>query len=169
MKRKTSSRTKRFPRKPAAGARLRELWKTPEFRERMHQRNLKTAEMRKQDPERFSRAGVPDGMRRRHAVKARAKAYAAAERFIKRMEDEGQLPVAPEAGSEEQMAKEALREAYMMAVMPVAFKDKLAAIRTVLEWTKSKPASTQKIDLTSDQLLEAALQEMKNHEREHGD
>jgi hypothetical protein len=36
-------------------------------------------------------------------------------------------------------------------------------MRTVLEYTKSKPASTQKIDLTSDQWLEAAVKEMKDN------
>lgn len=161
-KRKTSSRTKRFPRKPAAGARLRELWKTPEFRERMRLRNEWREVLRKQDPERFSRAGVPDGMRRRHAVKARADASAAAERFIKRMQDDDMLPV-PAPGSEEEMAQTALKEAYTMAVMPIAFKDKLAAIRTVLEYTKSKPATSQKIALSSDEWLEAAVQEMKKN------
>jgi len=162
MKRKRSSRTKRFPKKPAAGKRLKELWQTEEFRERMRQRDIKAAAMRKLDPERFSRAGVPDGMRRRHAVKARAQAEAAAERFIKRMQDNGDLPI-PVPGSEEEMAQAVLKEAYTMAVMPIAFKDKLGAIRTVLEYTKSKPASMQKIDLTSDQWLEAAVQEMKKN------
>jgi hypothetical protein len=162
MKRKTSSRTKRFPRKPAAGARLKELWQTPEFREKMRQRDIKRLAMQKQDPIKFSRTGVPDGMRRRHAVPARAQAEAAAKRFIKKMQNEDILPI-PEPGSEEAMAQAALKEAYAMAVMQGDDRTRIAAIRTVLEWTKAKPASTQKINLTSDDWLEAAVQEMKKN------
>jgi hypothetical protein len=165
-KRKTSSRTKRFPRKPAAGQRLKELWQTPEFRERMRQRNRDLAERMKTDPEfrlRCTRVGVPDGYRRRHMERLRPEARAAAERFIKRMEDEGQLPQVTVPGSDEEMAKEVLKEAYMLAVLPGDQRERLAAMRTVLEYTKSKPASTQKIDLTSDQWLEAAVKEMKDN------
>jgi hypothetical protein len=166
MKRKTSSRTKRFPRKPAAGQKLKELWQTPEFRERMKQRDRDRVERMKTDPEfhmRCTRVGVPDGYRRRHIERMRPDAQAAAERFIKRMEDEGQLQKVTIPGSDEDMAKEVLKEAYVMAVLPGDRRERLAAMRTVLEYTKSKPASTQKIDLTSDQWLEAAVKEMKDN------
>jgi hypothetical protein len=72
--------------------RLKELWQTPEFQEKMRLRNEKVAELRKLDPAKFNRHGVPDGMRREQVEPLWDRARELADRFIKIMKDKGELP-----------------------------------------------------------------------------
>src|SRR5262245_34742024 len=66
--RKKSPRTTGAPRATkATSARLKELWATPEFREKMKKRDQARIAAAKHNPTRFSRYGVPDGMRRSEA------------------------------------------------------------------------------------------------------
>jgi hypothetical protein len=163
--RKTSPRTKGSHPKPGASSKLKEMWanpdKYPEFHEKMRLRNEKREQMRRDDPTKFTRQGVPDGMRKRDAVVQWERANALADRFIKIMQDKGELPsvevdaevmdeiranvVVPD--NDAAMATEALREAFVLAVGPSNMKIKIQAINTVLNFTKSKPESKSKLTL----------------------
>src|SRR5215472_1423298 len=66
--RKKSPRTTGAPRATKKTSdRLKELWATPEFREKMKQRDQARIAAAKLNPTRFSRYRVPDGMRRSEA------------------------------------------------------------------------------------------------------
>jgi hypothetical protein len=158
-RRKTSSRRKGVTRDTQAiSARLRELWATPEFREKMKQRDQARIAAAKHDPRKFSRYGVPDGMRRPEARLAWTRANELADRFIAVLKRNGELPdhrhvVTPHETSsdivipetDEGMAEAALREAFVLAVGPSTPVVKAAAINTVLAYTLAKPVSETRL------------------------
>lgn len=158
---KRPGRKTRAPKKaalPGTSERFKAMWARPGFREHM-------LAMRKADPQRWSRKGVPDGMKRKDANKLWAKARAQADEWIKMLEDEGSLEldykIVPDSDAEK--AKLALREAAAMALGPADNRTKLMAINTVLAYTKEKP--TQKVDntvRTSEDWLKAALEASKS-------
>jgi hypothetical protein len=154
--RKTSSRRKGEPRATQATSdRLKELWATPEFREKMNQRDRARIAAAKLNPAKFSRYGVPDGMRRPEAKLAWAKAGELADRFITVLKQNGELPDLRHEGdatlhaatgilipqSDEGMAEAALREAFVLAVGPSGPTVKAAALHIVLAYTRAKPAT----------------------------
>lgn len=104
---------------------------------------------RKYDPKKFSREMIPNGMTRAQVAPLWADARLKADRFIKQMTDEGELPAVVIPGSDEEKGVAALHAATVLALGPGDRQAKLAAIRTVLEWTKAKPATRQKIDVTT--------------------
>jgi hypothetical protein len=110
------------------------------------------------------RAGVPDGMTKAEAAPLWAKAREQARKFITIMEDAGEIAGVVIPGSEQDMAKRALEEAFALAVSPLTQAQvKNAAIRTVLEWTKAKPESKSKLTLDkSEEWLAALAADMKN-------
>lgn len=144
---------------------MKQRWQDPEYRAKMDERNKRVAEMRKLDPEKFSRTGVPDGMRRRTAKRMWAKADKAADRFIQMLKDNGDLPEVAVPDYDAGMAEAALKEAFKLAVVPGDLKIKTANIRTILEWTKSKPESKSKVTVsTAEDWLKAAQEEMRTSE-----
>lgn len=160
-KRKTSSRAKGWYKRPHKTAELKAKWADPAYREKMRLVREANNERRKQDPAKFTRTGVPDGMRRRTAKRVRAKASAAADRFIQMLKDEGELPLIP--NTDEGMAEAALKEAFILAIVPGDAKVKLGAINTVLNFTKSRPESKSKVTVeTAEEWLKAAQADMKN-------
>jgi hypothetical protein len=109
---------------------------------------------RKANPNKFSRAGIPDGMTRAQIAPIAAKAQKQADRFIQKMKDEGILPQVTIPDSDEAKGEAALREITTIALMPGDRQQKIAALRTVLEYTKSKPESKSKLTVnTSEQWL----------------
>jgi hypothetical protein len=158
--RKTSSRSKGEPRATQAiSERLKKLWATPEFREKMKQRDQARVAAAKRHPTKFSRYGVPDGMRRAEATLAWTRANELADRFIAVLKRNGEIPdrqqevvLAHAAGSdilipttEAGMAEAALREAFVLAVGPSTPVIKAQAINTVLTYTRAKPATKAKL------------------------
>jgi hypothetical protein len=149
----------------AASIRLKELWQTPEFREKMRLRDEARIAAAKKNPENFWRRGVPDGMRKAEAVALWARANELADRFIQIMKDQGELPdeivevtTIDDDGSKETMsvavpvtdagkAERALREAFVLAIGPSTQQVKAQALRMVLDFTKSKPESKSKLTL----------------------
>lgn len=160
--RKKSQRAKTKRKNPELSSRLKILWATPEFREKMRLRDEARLAAAKLNPEKFWRRGVPDGMRRPKAMRLWARARKLADRFIQIMKDQGELPetekvmVLDENGASELVevpntdagkAEAALREAFVLAVGPSEQKIKIQAINTVLNFTKSKPESKSKLTL----------------------
>ena len=86
-----------------------------------------------------SRAGIPMGRSTKHHQKILAAQRPEVDRIIKKMAKDGTLP-------EDPMAVEALKSAMMILRTAETHKDKLAASRLVLDFTKAKP--TAKIEHT---------------------
>jgi hypothetical protein len=86
-----------------------------------------------------NRKGIPRGMSTREFEAAKAAQQPIIARIMKKMADTGQLPDDP-------MAVEALKEAMTVLRSPITPKEKIAAARLVLDFTKAKP--TTKIEHT---------------------
>lgn len=140
-------------RKPARGAgaakAMKALWASPEGKAKMAARDALVADMRAADPQKFSRAAIPNGMTKKSVAPLVAQARQQAERFIQKMVDEGHLPKVTIPDSDDAKAQAALTEACVIALSPGEKQAKMAAIRTVLEWTRAKPASKQSIDINT--------------------
>ncbi|MCK1268494.1 hypothetical protein IVB44_29010 [Bradyrhizobium sp. 49] len=94
---KKSLRTKGSPRVTRATSdRLKELWATPEFRERMKQRDKDRIEAAKSNPAAFSRLGIPDGMKRAEAIRLWTQTDALADKFIVALRKTGEIPEDPD-------------------------------------------------------------------------
>lgn len=148
----------------AASEGLKRAWR--ERREEMLAKvlpNLKKAQA-------VGRMGVPDGMKKADTIPLWERAREQARKFITIMEDAGELPKVVIPGSEEEMAKRALQEAYTLAVSPLSSaQNKTAAIRVVLEYTKAKPESKSKLTLDkSEEWLAALAADMKKDDGEGG-
>jgi hypothetical protein len=159
-------------RKPALGTQMKALWKDPTWKAAQLKAitdgkaddcmDAHKAE-RKANPEKFSRGMIPNGMTRATAAPLWAEARLKADRYIQKMKDEGILPTLVIPGSDEEKAAAALHEATVIALGPGDKPTKLSALRTVLEYTKSKPASKSKIDINTseDWLAEIAADASK--------
>lgn len=148
----------RPPNKGAAAA-MKALWASPEGKAKMAARTVTTAAKRAAAP--HSRAAIPNGMTRASVAPLVAQARQQADRFIQKMKDEGVLPTMP--NSDEERAEAVLKQAVVIALSPGERQSQMAAIRTVLEWTRAKPASKQHIslDTTESWLAEIAANDAK--------
>lgn len=149
----------------ASSKRFKELWADPVWSEKMREKRRLAGQARKGKGN--FRQGVPDGMRKAEADVLWARAAEQAKRFIKIMEDAGELPDVVIPGTEAEMARLALEEAFKLAVGPMNdMKVKTTAIRTVLDFTKSKPETKSKLTLDkSEEWLDALADDMKRDER----
>lgn len=85
------------------------------------------------------RPGSKDGYTAKELDKQRAKAKAEAKLIVEYMETKFNIP-------KDEYAKEALTTAVeIMRIDAINAKDKLAAARTVLEWTMAKPAAQSEV------------------------
>lgn len=169
--RKTSSRSKpgtpqwlSYTRSQAAKKR------SAEWREQNVARLHEYSKLQSVNPAKYSRLGVPDGMRRAEAEAAWAAARDQAEKVFRHMVEQGivadltpddfeRVVVKTADGAQHEVlvpktddAKGAiaLKEAMVIALSPMTNQQhKLAALKTVLEWTKAKPASTSNVKVTS--------------------
>jgi hypothetical protein len=108
------------------------------------------------NPLKFSRIGTPNGMTRRSAAPLWKKARQQADRYVQKMKDEGVISDVIVPDSDEAKGVAALHQATVIALGPSDKVTKLAAIRTVLEYTRSKPESKSKMTInTSEQWLAA--------------
>lgn len=100
------------------------------------------------------RKGVPDGWGKRAAENKAIREAAAAEakEIVKVMKDKGIIPDGTDPRAEEalEFAIGVVRAKDEKTGQPAyAVKDHLAAARTVLEWTKAKPASTANVNVNA--------------------
>lgn len=162
--RKRSPRPHNNGRCPGLGEYLRQKWQDPEWRAAIMEKRKAAGLERKQ--KRNFRQGIPDGMRKAEAEALWAQAAVVADRFIKLMEDTGELPVVPT--SEEEMAKSALREACTYAFSPLTdAKTKQSYLSLILNFTKAKPETKSKITLDkSEEWLAAVAEDMKSDGRD---
>ena len=124
---------KKYPQRAPKRNYFAELSKTAEGR-------AKRAEWAKKPRKNPGRpAGVPHGYTKETIEPLRAKAKQEAERFVQIMSDNGEAP-------EDDFAKEALKTAVEVMRVPGETRERLAAARLVLDFTKQKPAA--KSDVT---------------------
>lgn len=135
-------------------------WLDEDYRIKMKLRDMQLKLDRKIDPQKFKRTGIPNGKNRKQAAKLWAKAGKFADRFIQIMTDKGELPADEDffldgdlekhviPNTEEGMAKAGLREVFILAIGPSEQKTKIAALNTLLAYTKSKPESKSKLTLS---------------------
>jgi hypothetical protein len=147
----------------------------PEYRKKNLAALAKARAARKGSP----RLGVPDGWTRDTAMMQRVYDGIKADLLMDRMKAEGMIEqtkpgdyeviIVEVAGkpvevrvpkTEAGMAEAALREAVIGALSPLTYqKDKLGHIRTVLEWTKPKPATSSNVTVNTEDWLDAALKD----------
>jgi hypothetical protein len=123
-------------------------------------RRLKTLAHNK----RGRRVGDIAGYTRDEVRRLRKQALRRAERILKRMEDEGLIdPIDPDdidrtkveqhaegiVDDDAKAARTAMKEVIVQVLMPGPKKDKLAAARTILEFTKAKPTSKTDVNVTA--------------------
>jgi hypothetical protein len=127
---------------------MRARWADPVKRAEMLAKIKFTRSLREHTYKSRSRMGVPDGMRKAEAMALWDQAREQAREFIRIMEDKDELPKVVVPGSEEEMAKKTLEEAFKYAVSPLTdAKSKAAYLRIVLDFTKTKPESKSKLTL----------------------
>lgn len=96
----------------------------------------------KANPGATSRAGIPDGMRKADAMKAWDEARASAKETIKIMVEKKIID------GDDEKANEALETCITIMRGPSTHLPlKLTAAKTVLEWTRAKPASKQEVSI----------------------
>lgn len=97
--------------------------------------------------------GCPVGMTKHEWAVCKDEARKIAHRIYSMMEKEGALPENP-------IAREAMKTAMEMLAEDNSTKDKLAIIRTLLEYNMAKPASTQNLNVkTAEDFLDELAQE----------
>lgn len=87
-------------------------------------------------------AGTPNGISKVEWAVMLDEAQKLAKRILREMDNEGALPENP-------LAKQAMQEAVVMLATDLPAKDKLAVIRTILEWNLAKPAATSNVNIKS--------------------
>ncbi|MGY3610085.1 MULTISPECIES: hypothetical protein [unclassified Bradyrhizobium] len=136
---------------------MKAKWEDPEYRAKMAARDSKREALRKADPERFTRTGVPNGMRKAEAQRLWSVAELQADKIIQTMKAGGLLPETaasssaadqttaadqssvPVPNTEDEMAEVMLREAFKLALGPTGTRAKLAALATIMRYTRLKP------------------------------
>ena len=122
------------------------LMETPEGRELRRQWSTK----KRKNPGRPR--GVPDGYRREEIEPIRAAAKKRAEKAVKIMSEQYDI--------EDDYAKNALQTAVEIMAVPGETRERLAAARLVLDFTKSKPASKQEVTIgKAEEFLASLLDE----------
>jgi hypothetical protein len=142
----------------------KKLWQNPEHRAKMVAARRKLIPLWKAYPERFSRRGVPNGMRKPEAMKLWSEANRLADLAMRGFEAQGIVPKVPMPTSipdtDEEIAKLCLREACVIALGPGNDKrTKLQALGIVLKYTRPKPAQRQSVTVTgtSEDWLRSAI------------
>ena len=118
---------------------MRKRWADPEYRAKQIEGRQRTALDRVRHPDRYSRAGIPNGMRKAEAQALWDEASTLAEGAMKRLEEQGVVERVVVPDTDDAIAKACLHEAFTMALGPGNVRQRLAAARLVLTYTKPKP------------------------------
>ncbi|MGY4231888.1 hypothetical protein ACVIIW_000835 [Bradyrhizobium sp. USDA 4449] len=147
-------------------------WQDPEYRAKMAERDSRREDLRKANPDRFKRTGIPNGMRREEADRLWAIADTQADRAIQTLRDASVLPETAEATSaaaaqsnipvpdtEDGMAEAVLREAFRLAFGPTGTRAKLAALAIIMKYTRLPPSAVLQLATGT---AEGVLDELAN-------
>jgi hypothetical protein len=128
-------------RRPNQALAMKQRWTDPAFRAKQIEGRQRTVIARARHPEKYSRVWIPNGMRKAEAQALWDKASALADAAMKRLEDQGAVERVVVPDTDDDIAKKALHEAFKLALGPGNAKDRLAAARLVLTYTKPRPPS----------------------------
>jgi hypothetical protein len=128
-------------RRPNQTIAMQKRWADPAYRAKQAEGRKRLTLNRARHPEKYSRAGVPNGMRKAEAQVLWDKATTFADAAMKRLEEQGVVERVIIPDTDDDIAKKALREAFKMTLGPGNVNDRLAAARLVLAYTKPRPAS----------------------------
>jgi len=141
---------------PSHSAAMKAKWLDPEYRAKMAERDSRREELRKADPERFTRTGIPNGMRKDEAQRLWAVAETQADKVIQTLKVAGVLPETaaastgatttaaiqssiPGSDTDEGMAEAVLKEAFKLALGPTGTRAKLSALALIMKYTRLPP------------------------------
>lgn len=161
--RKKVQRSKNPGSVPAASEGLKKKWQDPEFRAKMSQKRPPGYTQR-------YRQGIPDGMTWEEVEPLIAEAKEKAKYYMDEFEKEGLLKFSGQATSEDEMARQTLQRVFEIIMAPTGNKALvIAASKTLLDHTHTKPATKTDLRLNS---AEAWLNEvLEDHKaaQEDGD
>jgi hypothetical protein len=120
---------------------MRQRWADPAYRAKQIAGRQRTALDRARHPDKYSRAGVPNGMGKAEAQALWDKATTFADAAMKRLEEQGVVERVVIPDTDDEIAKQALHEAFRLTFGPGNVSDRLAAARLVLTYTKPRPPS----------------------------
>jgi len=155
--------TKTGRRSPAQSEALTKLWQDPAYRSKMIASRHRSAEDRRKDPLKYSRLGVPTGMRKAEAMALWDTAGKIADTIIGALEADGVLPEGVIPDSDDAVAKACLRELAVIAFGPGKDqRTKLMALHALLKYTKGPPACRLDYTVTAEEWLRKATQEPRS-------
>ncbi|MGY4355390.1 hypothetical protein ACVWZR_004443 [Bradyrhizobium sp. i1.3.1] len=142
---------------PSHSEAMKAKWQDPEYRTKMAERDNRREELRKADPQHFTRWGIPNGMRKEEAERLWAVAETQADRSIQTLKAAGVLPETTAATStaatttaanqssipvpdtDDGMAEAVLKEAFKLALGPTGTRSKLSALALIMKYTRLPP------------------------------
>ena len=149
-------------RRPNQALAMKQRWTDPAFRAKQIEGRQRTVIARARHPEKYSRVWIPNGMRKAEAQALWDKASTLADAAMERLAEQGVVEHVVVPDTDDAIAKTALHEALKLALGPGNLRDRLAAARLVLTYTKPLPptvAETQGLlaTLRDAELLAALL------------
>jgi hypothetical protein len=130
---------------------FKKLWADPEWKAK------KIADMKARN----SRSGIPDGMTKKQAQQKKQIVREKADFIMSELEKNGVVSFDPNI-TEDQMAREALKGAFEIAMFSGAEQTRLQAQRLILDHTHAKPVSKNELTLNnSDEWLKAVIADHK--------
>src|SRR5258706_8779590 len=105
-------------RRPNQTIAMQKRWADPAYRAKQTEGRKRLALDRVRHPEKYSRVGVPNGMRKAEAQALWDKASALADAAMKRLEDQGAVERVVVPDTDDDIAKKALHEAFKLALGP---------------------------------------------------
>jgi hypothetical protein len=159
QRRRRRSRSKTSKKNPAASTALKRKWEDPEYRAKQSKHNKEVLPVGRR-----TRKGVPDGMTRAEAEPLWERARQQANTILTRLEKDGQIDFDNPDATENEMARIGLFEILVIALSPMGDQQlKNSAIRTVLLYTKPKPAVRSEIRLQQEVETAAWLRRVIDH------
>jgi hypothetical protein len=143
IRRKTGKGIYKSNPRPNQSKAIKRCWADPAYRAKRAEGQRQHFIDRARDPDRYSRVGIPNGMRRAEAMAMWERASTLADEAMRQLQERGILPATAsldlEMATDEDLANLAIREALKMTLGPSTLRDKLDAARLVLTYTKAKP------------------------------
>jgi len=111
----------------------------------------------------YSRLGVPTGMRKAEAMAAWDIAGKIADSIVRALEANGVLPAVVVPDSDDELAKACLRELAVIAFGPGKDqRTKLMALYALLKFTKGRPTRRLDYTLTAEEWLQKATEDRRS-------
>jgi hypothetical protein len=141
---------------------MRALFQDPAYLEMRRQVRERAAAEKAAGVRTWSRQGVPDGWTRDTAQKEHKRAERSARKTVRKMIENDVVEKPADAVAAERYEESMVATLAVMRDKTANNKEKLAAARQVMEWTKAKPESARKISVQSaEDWLAACIEDAK--------